>query len=557
MSNDEGGPVQDGPASPSPASSSGADPAGDPLPPPGGRRRFRLRLGRPRLPRSRRGMAGLLLILGALGAAGMGGTIQVIHWTETADFCGRCHTMGPELQAHAAGPHARVTCGECHVEPGVEGWIKSKINGSRQLAEIVLGTYPQPIPPPEHGALPSVEDTCLHCHNVNRLSTARLITRTQYTEDEQNTRQFVGLLIRPGGGDVFDVNRSVHWHILQDVDYRLSDDGKKRITWVSVTRENGEVREFIAQDEVRLAQDVGPDLARLKAAGEPSRMDCLDCHNRVGHPISNPRKGLDASLASGRIDPRLPYIKREGMRILWADYPAIAAADREAERLRDFYQLRYPEIAQTQSRAINRAIDEIKLLYRLTATPEIRVTASTYPDNLGHTDFVGCFRCHDGGHFLVRDGAVTADVIPSRCDACHTFPQIGEVASMPLGIPPDSHDDSLFIFNHRDLATSVDPGGTSCGDCHARDYCINCHVTGAVNVEHDAMLIDHARVIRASGAESCAYCHQPVYCARCHAEPVMPGSAPWVGADAGPLTPTNATRWPLVARPAAAPNQEP
>ena len=45
----------------------------------------------------------------------------------------------------------------------------------------------------------------------------------QFAEDETNTRQFVGLLVRPGGGDVFDVDRSVHWHVLRTVDYWSTD----------------------------------------------------------------------------------------------------------------------------------------------------------------------------------------------------------------------------------------------------------------------------------------------------------------------------------------------
>lgn len=518
-----------------------------------GDRHLRGRLRRPVLPRSRRGLAALLLIVGALGVVAIGGTLQVIHWTETADFCGRCHTMGPELQAHAAGPHRQVTCGECHVERGVEGWIKAKLNGTRQLAQIVLGTYPAPIPPPEHSSLPPVGDTCLHCHNVDRLATTQVVTRTQYTEDETNTRQFVGLLIRPGGGDLFDVDRGVHWHILSDVEYRVSEEASDVVTWVSAIGQDGIVREFIAQDQVSLVENVEPDLARLRAGSEEHRMDCLDCHNRVGHPINKPRRGLDAALSSGLVDPGLPYIKREGMRILWGDYPSVEAADLEIDRLRDFYALEYPDVARTQSRAIDRAVEQIKLLYRLTATPEIRVTAGTYPDNLGHTDSVGCFRCHDGGHFLVADGAVTTEVIPSRCDTCHTFPQIGEVASLPLGQPPASHDDALFVFGHRELVSTVEPGGTSCGECHARDYCVNCHETGAVTVVHDEMLIDHARVIRESTAQACAYCHQPVSCARCHADQVLPGSAPWTSPVSKPQTPATGARWPLVAPPIRSP----
>ena len=222
-----------------------------------------------------------------------------------------------------------------------------------------------------------------------------------------------------------------------------------------------------------------------------------------------------------------------------------SAADAEIDRLRDFYQLHYPSVAEAEPAAINGAIAELKVLYRLTATPEMRVTATTYPDNLGHTDFAGCFRCHDGGHYLVKDGAATKTAIPSSCDTCHTFPQIGGAsASLPLGVPPDTHDDRLWVFNHRLVAKGEDPGTNSCGECHARDYCSNCHATGAITVDHDEMLTNHAAVIRTSGAAACAYCHQPVYCARCHSEQVLPGSGP-IGRT-GAIDQPAGLQWPLL-----------
>jgi nitrate/TMAO reductase-like tetraheme cytochrome c subunit len=506
-------------------------------------RRFR---GFFHLPRTRRGLAALLLVLGALGTFFVVGATAVIAWTETADFCGRCHTMGPELAAHAAGPHSDVSCGECHVGPGVDGWINAKLNGTRQLIEIVLGTFPEPIPPPDHDSLPPPTETCLRCHSLDRVGTAALVTRTEYTEDETSTRQFIGLLIRPGGGDVFDVDRSVHWHVLADVQFRANDEAGQSIRWVGVTRQDGTYEEYIRQDEIRVAEDVEPDLQRIKSETEAKPMDCITCHNRVGHPLPNPRRSLDQALASDDIDPELPYIKREGMRILWSDFDSVSAADAEIDRLRDFYQLRYPEVAAAKPAAINNAIAELKVLYRLTSTPEMRVTAQTYPDNLGHTDFAGCFRCHDGGHFLVENGAVTKTAIPSSCDTCHTFPQIGgAIASLPLGVPPETHDDRLWVFNHRLIAEGVDPGTNSCGECHARDYCSNCHATGAITVDHDEMLTNHAKVIRLTGANACAYCHQPVYCARCHTEQVLPGSAP-LGRTGSIERPTG-LNWPLLA----------
>jgi hypothetical protein len=46
----------------------------------------------------------------------------------------------------------------------------------------------------------------------------------------------------------------------------------------------------------------------------------------------------------------------------------------------------------------------------------MRVGWGTYPDNLGHQDFTGCFRCHDGEH-TSADGRTIA----SDCETCHSL----------------------------------------------------------------------------------------------------------------------------------------
>ncbi len=513
---------------------------------PAPKRGLRGRTIRLSFPRSRRGIFGLLLVIGAFAFAGIWTGVTLIHWTETADFCGRCHQMGPELVAYETGPHRDVTCGECHVEPGVAGWVKAKLNGTKQLIQVLTGLYPQPIPPPDHDALPSTKDTCQVCHSLDRLASSALVARTSFSEDETNTRAFVGLMIRPGSGDTFDENRGVHWHVLRNVEFRTPEENAEKIDYVAETMPDGTVEEYIAQDKISVAQDVQPDIDEIKASEKARTMDCIQCHNRIGHPIPNPRKGMDSDLANARIDSKLPYVKREGMQILWNGYPDQETAFAEADKLSSFYELQYPAVASTQSAEIDQAIRQIKILYKLTATPDMKATYTSYPDFMGHMDFPGCFRCHDGGHFLVKDGAITSEVIPYTCDTCHTWPQIGgAVASLPLGVPPTTHDDSLWVFNHKDVATSVDPGGQSCGECHARDYCANCHNTGAVNVEHDAMSTNHAQVIRDYGNQSCAYCHQPVYCARCHAEPVLPVTT--ITDVPNPSAAPQGIRWPLIA----------
>jgi hypothetical protein len=47
--------------------------------------------------------------------------------------------------------------------------------------------------------------------------------------------------------------------------------------------------------------------------------------------------------------------------------------------------------------------------------PDLKVTWGTYANNLGHTDFPGCFRCHDGSHSTV-DKKMT---ITQDCNTCH------------------------------------------------------------------------------------------------------------------------------------------
>src|SRR5262249_36951557 len=53
-------------------------------------------------------------------------------------------------------------------------------------------------------------------------------------------------------------------------------------------------------------------------------------------------------------------------------------------------------------------------IYRRNVFPDLKVTWGTYPNNLGHVDTPGCFRCHDNEH-------TSADkkTIPQDCSGCH------------------------------------------------------------------------------------------------------------------------------------------
>jgi nitrate/TMAO reductase-like tetraheme cytochrome c subunit len=488
------------------------------------------------------------LVVGAV----VGGVMWFIPYSESVAFCTTCHTMVPQQKAFEVSAHADVACGECHVEPTIQGWIKAKLAGTQELKALILNNYPTPIPPIPHADLPSPTVTCMKCHSLDRINTPgnpiKLILKPKYGEDEANTMQMVAVAIRPtglgstrsapddtqvvdtSGGKALTLNpRGVHWHVATPVAVYATDELGQTIPLVEYTNEAGKTETFVRSTEIGLATNVTPDIERLKTKLEQHTMDCTDCHNMVGHNIPNPSDSLDVALSEGTISPSLPFIKRDALELLNRDFSSDKEAERAVAAFPKVYGSRYPLVAQQDPAAITQASEEIARIFDESSTPAMRTVWSSYPDNLGHTRSPGCFRCHDGAHVKVVDGAATDEVIPSTCSTCHTFPQVGEsVTGLQLGVPPASHEENLFVFGHAGQVPSVDapfaakpPAGADCATCHQKSYCDNCHNSGAVKVTHDEMLYNHAESVKKSSLTACAYCHQPVYCATCHADNIL------------------------------------
>jgi len=495
--------------------------------------------------RSKRGIFLLLVLFGGFGAVATMGGVTAIGFSETPAFCGSCHTMNPELKAYAMSPHSQVPCAACHVNPGIAGFVSAKLNGTKQLFDIVTGNFPTPIEPPDHAKLPPVQNTCLTCHNLADLTAnggpVKLILTPQYLPDEANTEQTVAVMLRPGGlGDASGV-LGVHWHVAQKVTYTTSDIHSSKIDLISIQEQDGTTKQYIAGSQVTVSTDVKVDIQRLQKGETTRTMDCIDCHNRIGHEVPSPDQTVDAAIAAGKISAELPYIKKDGVALLNGNYSTLEAANAAIDGLQATYATQYPLVAKADAGKITAAISELKTEYQLIATPAMKVQAKTYPDNLGHQTSLGCFRCHDGAHYLVVKGQITSQTIPSACSTCHTFPQVSAsaakyplnakpassslasvIANIPLGVKPADHQDKLYVFDHKNAVKSVEPNGTSCAACHTRSYCENCHNTGAINVKHDAMLTNHANAAAAAGGtQVCGYCHQAVSCAQCHKGPIL------------------------------------
>jgi hypothetical protein len=141
-------------------------------------------------------------------------------------------------------------------------------------------------------------------------------------------------------------------------------------------------------------------------------MDCVDCHNMVGHRIwPTAEQAVDQALAASPASRQLPFARRESVRVLKATYSgddeALQAIDRG---LRGFYESH----GGVEQAAVAKTIETVQGVYRHNNFPSMKVTWGSYPDNTGHTTSNGCFRCHDGAH-TAKDGTM----IPSDCDFCH------------------------------------------------------------------------------------------------------------------------------------------
>jgi len=95
------------------------------------------------------------------GAVALGGA--AVPLTNHPPFCATCHTIRPSYESWTASSHKAVTCVDCHVRPGVEGFIEDKAYaGLKDVAIYLFGTPTAP-----HNLQAAVSsDVCLGCHRA-------------------------------------------------------------------------------------------------------------------------------------------------------------------------------------------------------------------------------------------------------------------------------------------------------------------------------------------------------------------------------------------------------
>src|SRR5216684_3212054 len=270
-----------------------------------------------------------------------------VAYMDQPSFCGQgCHVMAPEWSGYHAFPHSQVACTECHIASGLPGYVHAKLNGAKQLVQVVVGKYPRPIM--ANGKVPAASST---------------------------------------------------------------DATNQTVPWVAKVNDDGSTVEYLSSD------------AKQPVSGQKHQMDCIDCHNRAAHSFNTPEKSLNKAMNQGEVDPSLPFVHKEGLALIKADYSSQADAESKINAgLEDFYRTQHPDVWNQKQSQVERAAKALSTIYGQNVFPFMKVTWGTHPNNLGHNDYPGCFRCHDGSH-NTKDGSMSID---NDCTACHNLLAVDE-----------------------------------------------------------------------------------------------------------------------------------
>jgi hypothetical protein len=294
---------------------------------------------------------------------------------------------------------------QCHIGEGGRAFVHYKLNGIRQLYHVATGSYGRPVPGVVADFRPAHE-VCGACHWAGKDFGDVVRVKREYADDAANTETTTILQMLVGGPGVpTSSGRAIHWHAdpKVQVEFVSVDAERQTIPYVRVTDARGQVREFTADGATPA------DIAK----GQRRTMDCIDCHNVVAHRVAQtPEQAVDRAIATGRIPRGLPFVRREGVRLIKTSH---ATEPEAVEAIGDGLQQFYASAGSgTDAAAVAGAVMSLQNIYRRNVFPVMKVTFGTYPDNLGHTTSSGCFRCHDGSH-TAKDGTM----ISAECEYCH------------------------------------------------------------------------------------------------------------------------------------------
>ena len=393
----------------------------------------------------------LILVFIVLLTGGMYGW----EYSNSTEFCGTaCHTMPPQSVVHADSPHANVTCEECHIGRASFGnQLMRKTQGIKETYYEIFKLYEYPI---RATALRPARDTCEKCHLPETFTNDSLRTIKHFASDEANTESTTYLILKTGGGEKREgLGKGIHWHISNKVQYYSTDPLNQEIPYVRVANDDGTFTEYTDVESGFNAATM--DESQLKD------IDCTTCHNRVTHNFEVPTESVDQAMAKKLIHPAIPSIRAKSVEVLSVKYETRDEAVKAIAAVEEDYKTNYADFYGQNTGIIQASVKEIQAIYDRTVFHDQEVDSTTHPNNLGHINSPGCFRCHDGKHLNAENEAVRLE-----CNLCHSIPIVTGpkdlVTNIEInsgGVEPESHLNPNWISLHNQSINQT------CSGCHS------------------------------------------------------------------------------------------
>ncbi|UCC15099.1 MAG: hypothetical protein JSW21_03905 [Gammaproteobacteria bacterium] len=412
------------------------------------------------------------------------GSVSIVGWqfSNSNWFCSNaCHQVHPEEPiAQQLSAHANINCVDCHI--GRLSFFPSLVRKTGHLKHVwyLIVGYERPT---YSSSMAHVGNTCEGCHAENTHKYNLLGSKQRFAKDEKNTETRLTMTLR-NVGRIFggEDRRGMNWHSSGNVQFVATDVQKQNIEFVEATLPGGEVVTYKSVKATMSDDEI--------AAAERHTMACVDCHNRAGHPFRDPESVVDAAFASGELNSDLPYAKKYILDMFDNPVESKEAAREIVDQAYATYREAYPDAVIQDPEASESArqfIEERKeFLIDLMVSSDFLeaedVTWRSFPDNQGHKNFPGCFRCHSG---RLQDAKGTP--IPVNCSTCHSLPLVTQRDRIPgyyLALldqkKPRNHRKPDWMSNHMDYL-----GDQKCSSCHEeikfgvndKSFCSNsgCH----------------------------------------------------------------------------------
>jgi hypothetical protein len=374
-------------------------------------------------------------------------------YANSPSFCGyTCHTMPPQNATYLVSPHSNVYCTDCHIGRSFLGTqLARKTEDLYEVYSMVFHTYEFPIMASRSRP---ARETCEKCHRPDTFSYDSLRVINHYQDDQANTPFSIYLSLKTGGGaKVEGLGKGIHWHIVNKVEFYTTDPLQQNIPYIRVYNEDGTITEYV---------DVTANFDPATISGKYLKeMDCITCHNRVSHDFRFPADSVDMALSHGTIATDIPFIRAKAVEVLNAQYETSQAAMDAIAGLEQYYKDNQSDYYSQNAVKVTDALMAIQDIYNRTVFLDQKVDWTTHPDNVGHINSRGCFRCHDGKHLNTNQESIRLE-----CNLCHSIPVVTTpqdfVTRIEIshGPEPESHLNSNWISLHHNAFDAT------CANCH-------------------------------------------------------------------------------------------